>query len=143
MANEPAAQGLTGNWSQAFEGKGPGGFAALLAENVVLEASAIRKPAVGREAVLAIMGAGSRLYREITFSDPATAGDKTYAEWHAISQDGDTAYDGVTVLTTDKNGAIVHVAVHHRPLDALLRFSAEIGRALDGKLPAALFHDDE
>jgi len=37
---------------------------------------------------------------------------------------------GVTVLTKDADGRIVRAAIHHRPLGAALRFSAELGERL-------------
>jgi hypothetical protein len=33
---------------------------------------------------------------------------------------------GITVLVEDADGRIVDVAIHHRPLNAALRFSAEL-----------------
>lgn len=131
---------LSVNWSAAF--KDPAAFAALLAEDVVLEASAIREPAVGRKAVQAIMTAGSRLYRKIVFRNPATTGATTYSEWRAVSVDGATVYEGVTVLTHDSAGAVKRVAIHHRPLGALLRFSAEMAESLRGVLPVEVFYTD-
>jgi uncharacterized protein (DUF302 family) len=40
---------------------------------------------------------------------------------------------GITILTTDAAGAITNIAIHQRPLPGLLRFSAELNRALAGK----------
>jgi hypothetical protein len=49
----------------------------------------------------------------------------------------------VTVLTKDEQARIVRVAIHHRPLGAALRFSAELGRRLAGRIDAAHFYDGE
>jgi hypothetical protein len=47
---------------------------------------------------------------------------------------------GITILTTDAAGAITNIAIHHRPLPGLLRFSAELNRALAGKIEPYLFN---
>jgi hypothetical protein len=47
--------------------------------------------------------------------------------------------DGVTVLECDANSNIVAVAIHHRPLGPVLRFSAEIRDRLAGTIPADQF----
>jgi hypothetical protein len=61
-----------------------------------------------------------------------TAGSNTYSEWRAVSFHGDTA------------GAMTHVAIHHRPLDALLRFSAEMGQHMGPVIePDAFFADHQ
>jgi hypothetical protein len=56
--------------TEAF--KDPETCVALLAGNVVLEASALRGQAHGPEDVAAIAKIGSGLYREITCSEPVT-----------------------------------------------------------------------
>jgi len=47
---------------------------------------------------------------------------------------------GITILTKGDDGRIVRAAIHHRPLGAALRFSAELGRRLDGAIPSDYFH---
>jgi hypothetical protein len=47
---------------------------------------------------------------------------------------------GVTVLTEDAGGRIVRAAIHHRPLWAALRFSAELGQRLTGTVDAEHFY---
>jgi hypothetical protein len=47
---------------------------------------------------------------------------------------------GITILTTDAAGAITTIAIHHRPLPGLLRFSAELNRALAGKIELDFFN---
>ncbi|GLY50819.1 hypothetical protein Lesp01_44750 [Lentzea sp. NBRC 102530] len=46
---------------------------------------------------------------------------------------------GVTVLTRDGGGLIVRAAIHHRPLDAALAFSAEVARRAEHFAEADLF----
>jgi len=47
---------------------------------------------------------------------------------------------GVTVLTLDGSGLIDNVALHHRPLGALLAFSAEMGRRLGDSVDTAVYY---
>jgi len=62
----------------------------------------------------------------------------TFLEWRARTHSG-VSLDGVTVLERDDAGLISRVAIHHRPLDGVLAFSAElrdrtVGRLGDGYL---------
>jgi hypothetical protein len=52
---------------------------------------------------------------------------------------GSFEFDGVTVITRNEAGAISRIAVHHRPLGAVLRFSAEIGERLRGEIDPSYF----
>jgi putative SOS response-associated peptidase YedK len=61
-------------------------------------------------------------------------------EWEARLRGGERVA-GVTVLTTDASGKITAIAIHHRPLPGVLRFSAELRRDLAGKIEPDLFHD--
>ena len=52
---------------------------------------------------------------------------------------GGVQIEGVTVLEHDASSNIVAVAIHHRPLGPVLRFSAEIRDRLAGVIPADYF----
>jgi hypothetical protein len=69
-----------------------------------------------------------------------TEGPRTYAEWEATGP-ARRLLAGVTVLTRNAEGQVAHVAIHHRPLDALLGFSREIGRRTVGLIPREIFWD--
>ena len=73
------------------------------------------------------------------FTHQARDGERTYLEWDATLHDG-TAVSGVTRLVADAQGRTVDVAIHHRPLDAALAFSAELGRRLEGSIDRDTFH---
>jgi len=47
--------------------------------------------------------------------------------------------DGITILERHASGKIVAAAIHHRPVGAVLRFSAEIRARLVGVIPADHF----
>jgi hypothetical protein len=66
----------------------------------------------------------------------------TYLQWRATAFDG-VEINGVTVLQRDVNGKVIKAAIHHRPLTAVLRFSAELRGRLAGVLPAEHFVDVE
>jgi hypothetical protein len=61
-----------------------------------------------------------------------------YLEWEAQAFGG-VKLSGITTLTKNEQGKIVRAAIHHRPLGGALKFSAELGRRLHGKVAAAHF----
>jgi hypothetical protein len=106
---------------------------------VVLEASALTRPIEGRDQVMQVMGTASAIYESLVFTHEASAGPRTYLEWEATAFGG-MVLRGVTVLTKDAGGRIVSAAIHHRPLWAALRFSAELGERLTGIVDAEHFY---
>jgi hypothetical protein len=115
-----------------------GAFADAFAEDVVLEASVLRKPARGLKRVKRVMAAASAVYAELEFIAQAAAGSRQYLEWIGRGHDG-VAYRGVTVLTRNPAGALAHIAIHHRPLDAAMHFSRALGSALTGAVDPTHF----
>jgi hypothetical protein len=105
---------------------------------VVLEAAAFFGPVRGRENVSRVMEAASKIYESLEFTDQAADGLRQYVEWKARAFGG-TDLLGVTVITRNAAGAIVRLAIHHRPLGVALRFSAEIGQRLHGVVDASHF----
>jgi len=116
-------------WINAFASKSADDFGEAFHRDVVLEASVIRSPITGRENVKAVMSAASSIYESLEFTHQTVNGPRTYLEWQATAFSG-LKIDGVTILTKDEAGQIVSAAIHHRPLDAALRFSAELGKRL-------------
>ncbi|BCW43843.1 alpha/beta fold hydrolase [Arthrobacter sp. StoSoilB5] len=116
-------------WINAFASKSADDFGEAFHRDVVLEASVIRSPITGRENVKAVMSAASSIYESLEFTHQTVNGPRTYLEWQATAFSGLKIY-GVTILTKDEAGQIVSAAIHHRPLDAALRFSAELGKRL-------------
>jgi hypothetical protein len=93
-----------------------------LAEDVVLEASVLAERRRGRDEVLAVMKAAGSYYARFEFVHQNVAGARTYLEWEATGPTG-TEMAGVTVLTRNDDNQVVHVAIHHRPLGAVLELS--------------------
>jgi pimeloyl-ACP methyl ester carboxylesterase len=129
-----------GGWAQAFGDQTEGGFTEKFDPSIVFEASVMTARVEGRERVAIILGAASRLYEALEFTHRAQDGNHSYMEWTARLHGGEPV-SGITVLTTNASGKIVGIAIHHRPLPSLLRFSAELRQALAGKIEPALFYD--
>jgi len=79
----------------------------------------------GREDVAYLMGEASQIYEGLEFVHEAQDGRLTFLEWRARTHSG-VSLEGVTVLERDDAGLISRVAIHHRPLDGVLAFSAEL-----------------
>jgi len=116
-------------WTNAFASKSADAFGEAFADDVVLEASVLTRPVEGRDQVMRVMGTASGIYESLVFTQEASAGRRSYLEWEATAFGG-MVLRGVTVLTKDADGRIVRAAIHHRPLGAALRFSAELGERL-------------
>jgi hypothetical protein len=128
-------------WTNAFNEKSSDAFGKALADDVVLEATALRKPLSGRADVQTTLETASQLYESLIFTQEATNGRRTYIEWEATACDKVALY-GITVLRKNDAGQIEHVAIHHRPLDALLTFSAELGRRTAGSIKPGHFYTE-
>lgn len=126
-------------WANAFEEKSANAFSDAFAADVTLEASALTRTVEGRDQVKNVMAAASTIYESLVFTQATVSGDRSYLEWRATAFGG-TQIDGVTILTKNADGQIVRAAIHHRPLGVVHRFSAELGRRLNGVLDAEYFH---
>ncbi|MCX5096885.1 alpha/beta fold hydrolase [Streptomyces sp. NPDC059837] len=134
-----SSEGPGSGWRGAFASKTPEDFAAAFAEDIVLEASVLAIPVKGRDQVKATMTQASLIYESLEFVREAVAGSRTYLEWEATAFGGREIF-GVTVLTKGADGRINHVAIHHRPLEAALRFSIEMRERLDGTIDRSHFY---
>lgn len=128
-------------WTQAFADKTEASFAEKFTEDVVLEASALNRPAEGRDLVKVILATASGIYESLAFTHEARHGSRTYLEWEATAFGG-LKLSGITVLTKNEDAKIAHAAIHHRPLGALHKFSGELRRRLDGTVDSSYFHGD-
>jgi hypothetical protein len=137
MPNSPASSTESG-WTRAFAEKSTKSFAEVLAEDVILEASVLTRPIVGRSRVKDVMGAASKIYEGLTFTHEAESGVRTYLEWEAKAF-GDQPIAGVTVLTKGAEGLIARITIHHRPLGLALHFSAELRERLQGTIEPDYF----
>lgn len=129
---------VAAEWTTAFADKTEEGFTRNFAEDVVLEASVLAAPVRGHSSVQAVLAAASNIYDTLAFTNIAAQGERTYLEWEATALG--VEIKGVTVLRRDAQGVIVHAAIHHRPLSAVLVFSSELARRLDGIIDSSHFH---
>lgn len=116
-------------WTGAFTERSSDAFADAFADDIVLEATALRAPIHGRDNVALVMGTASKLYESLTFTHEAANGPRSYVEWEAVMP-GVEPLSGCTILVRDESGKIVRALIHHRPLDRLLAFSAKMGELL-------------
>jgi hypothetical protein len=112
-------------WREAFASRSADDFEEAFADDVVLEASTLYRAIEGRDLVKQVMATASGIYDSLVFTHEASNGRRTYIEWEATAFGGVTM-KGVTILTKNERGEIVSARIHHRPLGAALRFSAEI-----------------
>jgi hypothetical protein len=126
-------------WTRAFDSKSADAFAQAFAPNIVLEASVLTRPIEGRDQVKTVMAAASQIYESLAFTHEAANGSHHYLQWEATAF-GTLKLAGVTVLTKNEEGKIVRVAIHHRPLNAVLKFSAALGQRVRGSIDANHFH---
>lgn len=137
MAHTGAASDAS-DWKSAFKTQTSGGFGDALADDIVLEASVLYRPIAGRENVTLVMTCASKIYERLEFTKESADGQRRYVEWQAHAFGG-VELKGVTIITRNDAGAIAHLAIHHRPLAAALRFSAELAGRLDGAIDDSHF----
>jgi hypothetical protein len=126
-------------WTDGFAQQSADTFGSAFADDVVLEASTLRVPVRGKKDVQVTMQAASAYYASLVFTHAAVNGLRTYLEWEAEAPTG-TKFSGITILTRNADRLIGHIAIHHRPLDAVLEFSAEMNRRTQGKIAPGHFY---
>ncbi|MDH6198320.1 pimeloyl-ACP methyl ester carboxylesterase [Mycobacterium frederiksbergense] len=118
-------------WRRSFAEKSADRFAETFAEHIVFEATTLPDAVQGRDQVAATLAAASTIYESLEFTAEVHSGSTSYLQWRATAFDG-MAMSGVTILDRDADGKIVKLAIHHRPLGAVLRFAAEIQKRTEG-----------
>jgi hypothetical protein len=125
-------------WRRALGDKSGATFAEVVAPHVRLEGSIYATPIDGRDKVWTCMRTAAGFTDTLSFTRESTSQDRSYLEWE---QEGlAQRIAGVTVLTFDESGLIVNVALHHRPLGAVLAYSAEMGRQLGNSVGPDVFY---
>ncbi len=128
--NEPRTSGIA--WMEILQRKSLAEFARAFSLNVVIEASVLPSALTGVHDVRAFFEATKKMYTTVGFTFESTDGPRTLLGW-----DGEFAGEpvaGITVLEHDTDGRIGAIHLHHRPLSAVLAFSTELGRRLEGQL---------
>jgi hypothetical protein len=134
----PGRTGRSGGDSQTRNHESGATFARVAAPHVQLEGSIFATPIVGREKVWTSLLTAGGITDSLSFTHESAVPDRSYLEWEleALGQ----RFQGITVLTLDGTGLIGNVALHHRPLGAVLAFSAEMGRRLGNSLGPDVFY---
>ena len=124
----PPAPGLA--WLDILQRPTPEAFASAFTPDAVLDASVLREPARGPAAIRVVFDATRGMYEQIAFLHETRSGCRTYLEWEGRFEGQGVA--GVTILAHDARGLIESVALHHRPYDQVITFSAELARRSAG-----------
>lgn len=115
-------------WSESFTQTSGDAFAHITAPGITLDGSILARPVHGRHAVWATLNTAAGIYDSLVFTHHATADGRVYLEWNATALG--LRFDGVTILVADDQGQFARVALHHRPIAAVLAISAEMARRL-------------
>ena len=134
MTSEPSLQE---RYSQAFRDDTGESFAAVTEPDIMLSGSIFSQPIAGRAQVWLTLRTAAGIYDELTFTTAVEAPGRAYLDWTARALGLDI--DGITVLTVGPAGTFTGIAIHHRPLGAVLAFSREMGRQLDGLIEPGHF----
>ena len=134
MTSEPSLQQ---RYSRAFQDDTGESFAAITEPDIMLSGSIFCRPVAGRAQVWLTLRTAAGIYDEFRFTSAAEVPGRAYLDWTARALGLDV--DGVTVLTAGPAGTFTGIAIHHRPLGAVLAFSREMGRRLDGQLEPGHF----
>jgi hypothetical protein len=125
------------DWIAVVGKSGTSEFATAFVAQPVLHASVLNAPCIGVEPIAAFFAVTSGMYDRLAFTHETKDSSKICLEWEGKVFGEDVA--GTTILTRNDAGLIESVQLYHRPLHIVVRFSAELGRRLQGKLDAALF----
>jgi hypothetical protein len=129
-------------WTKALRDESGATFREVAAPHVRLEGSIFAAPVDGPEKAWASLRTAAGITDTLRFTHESTASDRTYLEWEQEALGQQIA--GVTVLAFDGSGLITSVAIHHRPLGAVLAYSAEMGRRLGNSAgPGAFYQGPE
>lgn len=126
------------SWRRALGDNSGATFAEVVAPHVRLEGSIYATPIDGRDKVWTCLRTAAGFTDRLSFTRESTSQDRSYLEWE--QQGLARRIAGVTVLTFDESGLIVNVALHHRPLGAVLAYSAEMGRRLGDSVGPDVFY---
>jgi hypothetical protein len=130
--------GPASRWGDSLADPSGAAFAEIVSADVVLEGSVLALPLRGRPAVWVTLRAAAGMYDELTFTSDAERAGRAYLDWTATALGLPVA--GVTVLYSDHGGRFGRIALHHRPLGAVVAFSAELARRLAGQVSADHFY---
>jgi len=106
-------------------------FGHAFAAEPVLEASVLAQSIIGVTDIHAFFEVTRHMYERIDFISEHRASAWTCLEWQGKYRGLPLA--GATILISDGQGAIKRVLLHHRPLDQLVSFAADLQGRVDAE----------
>jgi hypothetical protein len=145
MTNTPDTQATkavptylgTGNPAGRFADYHPA-WMGKLASDVTLEGSLLDGAVQGADAVRTVVGAARKLYDRQDFNFAGPWGDDSFIEEYT-AEVGGKPLGAVHLITFNAEGEAEHIAVHYRPLSAVMSFSRLLRERLDGTPYAELY----
>lgn len=103
---------------------------ACFAEDATFHSPAVFEPYLGRDAVMAVLGAVVQVFEDFRYGSTLTSGDgRAVLEFH--TRVGDKQLHGIDLLTFDEaTGLVTDLTVMLRPLRGLEAAVAAIGQRL-------------
>lgn len=127
-------------WETAFAEKNAETFSKGFAEDIVIEATVLKKPVEGMDLASQVMWSASATYESLEFTEHFSEGDYVCVQWEATAFGGKQLY-GSTIIHTNEEEKIDHVIIQHRPLDVMLEYSAEQNNRLKDEIGEGYFYD--
>jgi hypothetical protein len=109
-----------------------------LTEEAVLDATVLRGPLTGREAIRRAVEAVGTFYASQTPRSLQVAGGRLFLEYDAVLTSGE-ALHATVIAERAADGSVPRVSVRMSPLGAVLTLAAGLRDALSAQLPAGLF----
>ena len=130
--SQPAAK-----WRELVRTAGTPEFAAGFVPEAYLDTTVLNATCFGVEKIGAFFAATGKMFDHLEFTQEIVGGRKTYMEW--TGQAFGSPIAGTTIISRNSAGLIESIRLFHQPLSAVVRFSAELAKRLEGKLGKAVF----
>jgi ketosteroid isomerase-like protein len=115
----------------AVEGDDVAALELVFAEDVVFRSPAVFRPYEGRDAVLMLLHAVSKVFEGFRYTDQVETGDTAILAFSATVSGREL--DGIDLLRFDGDGRVRELAVYVRPLSGLNALAEAMGRMLGGR----------
>jgi hypothetical protein len=113
----------------AAEAKDFSAASELFAEDVVFRSPVVFKPYEGREALMVLLGAVSRVFEDFRYVDQVESGDAATLVFEA--RVGDRELQGVDILRFDAEGRVRGMIVMVRPMSGMHALAEAMQRQLE------------
>jgi hypothetical protein len=114
------------DWLEVIGRKSREDFAKAFVERPVLEASILRSPRIGIDAISDYFDSSRQLFEQIAFVQEARTPERVFLEWEGRFVG--KAISGVTVLSLANDGRIGRIRIHHFPQEQANAFAAALER---------------